>query len=98
MWKDTAELLTKTESVDLQGNLTYTTTPRTVFCKVQSIKASEFYQAASTNLKPELTIVIRNSEYSSEESLIFNDITYRILRTFIKGENIELVCGGVRNG
>jgi SPP1 family predicted phage head-tail adaptor len=98
MWKDVAELLTKTEFTDDGGNLSYTTTSKTVFCKVQSIKASEFYQAASTNLKPELTIVIRNSEYSSEESLIFNDIAYRILRTFIKGENIELVCGGVRNG
>lgn len=90
MWKDICNLITKTEIVDLQGNVSYTTIPKTVYCNVKSVKASEFYNAQRSNMKPELVLVMRSIEYGDEVLISYNDISYRVLRTYIVGENVEI--------
>lgn len=70
-----------------------------IFASKKSIRQSEFYQAAATGLKPELTFVIRTIEYNDEPQLEFNGKTYNIIRTYEKENDdfIELVCSGVVN-
>lgn len=71
--------------------------PRMIFANKLSIRQSEFYQAQATGLRPELAFEIRSIEYMEEEHLKYNEKKYRIIRTFDKGEFIELVCEGVVN-
>lgn len=69
-----------------------------VFADKQSIRQSEFYQAAATGLRPELMFVIRSIDYNQQPKLEYNSKTYTIIRTYEKdGELIELVCQGVVN-
>ena len=63
---------------------------RTLFAKKKSIRQSEFYDAANAGLKPELTFEIYSFEYNNDEKLKLEDKEYMILRTYEKGEKIEL--------
>ncbi len=100
MWKDSAELLTKTESIDAGGNLSYTTVPKTIFCNIKSVKYNEFYVASSNGFKPEIVLVCRLTDYSGESLVKYNGIDYTVIRTYNIGDNVELTLttGGVRNG
>lgn len=90
-WKDTCDLLSKkTESIDNQGNLTYVPESKTVYCNIKSVKYNEYFQAAATGLKAELVIVMRDVDYDGQELIKYNDITYKVIRTFVKGDNIEI--------
>jgi SPP1 family predicted phage head-tail adaptor len=72
---------------------------RQVFAEKKSVRQSEFYQAAATGLKPELTFVVWSQEYGGESKLEYNGKLYNIIRTFEKNDReIELVCSGLVNG
>lgn len=69
-----------------------------VFADKQSIRQSEFYQAATTGLRPELMFVVRSIDYNQQPKLEHNGKTYTIIRAYDKdGEFTELVCQGVVN-
>lgn len=71
---------------------------REVLADEQSIRQSEFYQAAAEGFKPSLMFVIRAEEYRGEKRLEHNGTGYRIIRTYKKGiDFLELVCEGVVN-
>lgn len=53
---------------------------------------SEFYQAARSGLKPELTFEINDFEYSNENFVRYNGQEYTIVRAPKQGEMRELVC------
>lgn len=93
MWRDICELLTITSAPDGYGGYTDTETARTVFCDRKSVKATEFYQAHATGLKPEITLVIRSVDYDDETKLRFSGKVYDVLRSYSKnGELVELTC------
>lgn len=80
------------------GDVIEETTERQVFADKQSVRQSEFYQAAATGLRPELMFVVRTIEYNGETKLKYNGKEYSIIRTYDKdGELTELVCQGVVN-
>ncbi len=59
----------------------------------KSVRQSEFYQAATTDFKPEVIFKIWTHEYKGEKFLSFKNQTYRIIRTFEKNfRELELVC------
>ena len=65
---------------------------REVFCNSKGVKRSEFYQAATAGIKPELCIEIKAEEYQKEEYFEFDGVMYRIVRTYpVKNENLELI-------
>ena len=75
-----------------------------MFCSVSSIGQSEFYQAQTQGLKPEIKFILADYyEYDNEQYVEYSQdgttwIRYKILRTYIKGNEIEITCyGGVRN-
>jgi SPP1 family predicted phage head-tail adaptor len=71
---------------------------RQVFANKKSIRQTEFYQAQSTGLKPEMMFEVRSMEYNEEPKLSYNDKEYTIIRAFDKGEITEIVCSGLVNG
>lgn len=64
-----------------------------VFVKPRSIYASEFYQAASSGLKPSVKLVIANaSDYDGEKLVEYEGILYSIIRVYRHKDSIELTC------
>lgn len=69
-----------------------------IFAQKMSVKQSEFYSAANVGLKPELTFEIYLFEFNYQEELKYNGKIYSILRTYEKGEKIELVVSSQVSG
>jgi SPP1 family predicted phage head-tail adaptor len=92
-------LITVTNDENDIGDNINTNKKRQTFAGKKSIRQSEFYQAAATGLKPELTFVIWAQEYGGESKLEYNGKIYNIIRTFEKNDKeMELVCSGLVNG
>lgn len=68
------------------------------FAKIKSIGQVEFYQAQSLGLKPEIKFVLADYlDYDFQSEVVYNNIRYKILRTYRSGNEIEIVCyGGIR--
>lgn len=66
---------------------------RKILCGIKSIIRNEFYAAAQTGLKPEITFIVHNFEYNGEKEIEFEGQKYRVIRTYLaNSEEIELVC------
>lgn len=78
------------------GDLIETTDKRQTFAEKKSVRQSEFYQAAATGLKPEVTFNIWNQEYNGESQLEYDEKIYTIIRVFQKNnKEVELICSGL---
>lgn len=98
LFRDVISLITVTTTENELGDTIEVSTERQVFADKQSVRQSEFYQAAATGLRPELMFVVRTIEYNGETKLKYNGKEYSIIRTYDKdGELTELVCQGVVN-
>lgn len=92
-------LISVTQNENDIGDQTEVQTKRLVFAEKKSISQNQFYQAAATGLRPELTFVIWTREYNQEPKLEFNGKEYTIIRTFDRDdERTELICQGIVNG
>lgn len=89
------EILTLIRQTYDPDDLTYSTlveTSRQVFCGVRSIGQSEFYQAQTTNLQPEIKVVLADYlDYQGETLVEYDGTRYSVLRTFRAGQELELV-------
>lgn len=63
-----------------------------VFCNMQSVKATEFYQAAEHGVNAVHTAVLHSYEYSGEKFADYNGIRYSVYRAYEKQdkETVEL--------
>ena len=96
LWNDIAELITYVKSVDDIGDTVMVPDEREVFVNKKSIRQSEFYQALSTGLKPEIMLEVRSIDYEGEKDVKYNNKNYNIIRVFSKNEEItELICQAV---
>ena len=96
LFRDVIDLVSVTPVVDDIGNFVDTESTKTVYANKKNIRQSEFYQAMSTGLRPELMFVVRSGDYNNEPRLTYNSKTYKIIRAYDKnGELTELVCGGL---
>ncbi len=88
------ELIAETYGFDDDNNHVVTGETMTeVFCTVKSVRQSEFYQAATADLKPEVVFEIRRPEYDGQTALIFECDRYEVIRTFGPDvEKLEIVC------
>ena len=72
---------------------TTTETTRAVFCEVRSIGMNEAYTAMSLGIHPELVFVLSDyAEYDGEKLVEYKNVRYRVVRTYVSKERIELVC------
>lgn len=71
-----------------------------VFADQLSIRQSEFYQAQTSDKKPEIKFKITDyMDYQDQQYLIHGNVRYKILRTYRTSSNeLEITCyGGVRS-
>lgn len=96
LWSNIAILIKVSQVTNDVGDNIANETKRIVFVNRKSIRQSEYYQALSTGLKPEVMLEVRNIDYEDEKLLEFNDRRYKVIRTFDKnGEITELICGAI---
>lgn len=88
---DVIALIQQTRSVDDYGDPVITETARDVFAKLESIGQKEFYQANAVGLQPEVKFVLADYlDYDGEEAVLHNGQRYRVLRTYRKGQELEI--------
>ncbi|MBQ6498185.1 MAG: hypothetical protein IJI58_05665 [Bacilli bacterium] len=61
------------------------------YCNEKSIGQSEFYQSASVGFKPEIKLEAKLIDLTNITHVKYNDIIYKILRTYKKEDIVELV-------
>lgn len=75
------------------GNQIPTETRKTLLCSVKSVGRNEFYSAATAGLRPSIVFVIHGYEYDGEQSVEFEGIRYKVIRTYSTDfEEMELTC------
>lgn len=85
---DVIKLVSISYTKDSYGNQKPVRTEREVFCKVQSVGRSEFYQAAQTDLHPSYVFVLSHyMDYLGETEILYKDWTgteknYVVMRTY----------------
>lgn len=95
---DVIKLINKTYTVDEYGNQIETPTERQVFCKVNSVVRTEFYNAAQVNMHPNYVFTLSHyKDYLNEPELKYTDWTgvektYVITRIYIHGDQIDLTA------
>lgn len=71
-----------------------------VYAEEVSISQTEFYQAQTSEHKPEIKYKITDYlDYGGQKYLVHNNIRYTVLRTYkTKSNELEITCyGGVRD-
>lgn len=87
---DVLTLIAQTISTDQYGNEVATEVEKQVFCEVDSITQTEFYQAANTELNPEYKFTIFFGDYDGQPIVEYNGVRYAIYRTYRADDNLEL--------
>ena len=87
---DVLTLIAQTISTDQYGNEVATEVEKQVFCEVDSITQTEFYQAANTELNPEYKFTIFFGDYNGQPIVEYNGLRYAIYRTYRADDNLEL--------
>lgn len=87
------------------GDAAKTLEKRPVYASKLDYKNKNFYQAAASGLKPEITFAINKYEYDDEEEVEFEGKAYKVIDVSpIKSkdesefESIALLCSGLVNG
>lgn len=68
---------------DEYGNEVLEKTEREVMCQVYGVTRTEFYQAATVDMHPEITVRLSEAaDYEGEMMAEYNDVLYTIIRTY----------------
>lgn len=66
---------------------------RTVLCEVRSVTRNEVYQAMAVGVNASIVFVLSISEdYNDEKELLYKGKRYRVIRTYVADDGIELTC------
>jgi len=88
---ETIKLLSVTKTQDAYGVWREVLTGRDVFCQVNSVTRSEFFEGGRNGLNPEFRMTMFVGDYKDEKTLIYKDKTYSVYRTYIgRNDTIEL--------
>lgn len=88
---DVITLVRETVVRDEYGIARKTTTRREVFCQVDSVTASEFYEGGRSGLNPEYRFTMFFGDYEGEKVAEYNGAAYAVYRTYrAKGDLLEL--------
>ena len=84
-------LLTATKTQDDYGVWHEQLNSRNVFCQVNSVTHTEFFEGGRSGLNPEYRITMFFGDYNDEKLLTYKGKTYSVYRTDIgKNDTIEL--------
>lgn len=66
---------------------------RQLFVEVRSVSRSEWYTANAQNIQADIVFVLTvDADYQGEKELYFHDRKYRVIRTYMSEDGIELTC------
>ena len=94
---DVVSLLKASYTQDADGVWQPTLTSRDVFCQVDSVTRSEFFEAGRNGLNPEFRITMFRFDYDGEDLVRYNSKTYSVYRTY-NNRNDELELYVERTG
>lgn len=96
---DVCYLITRTHTRDNDGVLRPTETETQVYCDVQSVSASEWFEGGRSGLNPELRFTMFSGDYLGQDIVRYNGVRYAVYRTYkARTDTIELYVqkeGGV---
>ena len=78
----TIKLISTTKAQDERGVWKVTEAAREVFCNVQSVTASEFFEGGRNGLKPEYKFVMFFGDYNGEQIVVYKGHPYGVYRTY----------------
>lgn len=88
---DVVYLVTQTFNKNAYGVQVVQTSKRNVFCHVDSVTASEYFQGGANGMKPELRFTMFSYDYKGESLVEYNGVVYKVYRTYKTiNDNIEL--------
>lgn len=91
MFDAIATLRKETYTTDAYLNQVPAYSDRDVFVHPESVRLSEFYQAAASGLKPEIVLVLANfADYEGEKVVLFEGKEYTVLRTYRRPDRDSL--------
>jgi len=97
-WSETIYLVSVTREQNEIGDTVDVETKRRVYASRKSVRQSEFYQAMSNGLRPELMFLISVFDYNNEKTIIYNDERYSVIRAYVtESDHMEIVCEGLTN-
>lgn len=90
---DIIKLISKENIQDENGVFHPQEIERQVFCSVNSVRQSEFFQGGQAGLKPSYRFDLFRYDYNDEEIVLYQGQRHRVYRTYIrKDDSIELYC------
>lgn len=93
MYNDVITLVQENYKDDDYGDLILEKVKRAVFAEFKSISQTEFYQAQSVGMKPEIKFELADYyDYQDEKKLIYDEKEYSIIRTYRNGTKLEITC------
>lgn len=88
---DVIKLIAVSQTQDAYGVWNETYTSREVYCRVESIRQSEFFEAGRSGLNPEYRFIVFEGNYQGEEIVEYKGKTYSIYRTYLRSnDDLEL--------
>lgn len=60
----------------------------TVFCRITSVGAREFFNASQIGLKPAYEVEMYSFEYNNEQEAVIDGVTYSVYRTYLRSKDI----------
>lgn len=97
-WNDVVQFLNSKETENSMSDVVVSYEPTNyAFANRKAVRQSEFYQAHALGLRPEKTFEVMAIDYNGEDFLRHDGKEYKVLRTYDKGEKIEIICEGVVN-
>lgn len=79
---DVMMLIAETQEQDDSGVWRKTRTVRQVFCKVNSVRQSEFFAGGRNGLNPEFQFSVFGEDYAGETLCEYSGASYSIYRTY----------------
>lgn len=96
-YMETAELVSVTETKDLDGYPILKERKNEVFVDIQSVRRIEFYDAMRTGLDLSIVFVVRACDYEGEKLINYENKRYKVERAYTKdGELFELNCSEIK--
>lgn len=102
---DVITLITETYEKNEYGVAVPQVTETDVYCQVDSVTRSEFYEGGRNGLNPEFRFTMFAPDYSGQKTVIYKGRAYGIYRTFLgRDDTIELYVerkggtNGIANG
>lgn len=91
-------LVSTTYTKDDYGVMIPEETQRLVYTDVKSVTMTEWFEGGRNGLNPEYRFDMFAPDYQGEEILIYNDVYYRVYRTYLQRTDIIELYAEKRKG